>query len=196
MANQLQHVAQHFRNNVNWQKFVNLSHNLGRQFNDPQWRFFKAVIFENAIAAFSDGSIKYVALEGCDHHVTIDDHVYTVETKYVEHALFAPRSSHPRHLSQCITLMNSKGTNTHRTLPANYADYLLVIGSRGAAMIDRVQLEQWIDIKGDSITAQIPTHCMDFVFTPQTISGPTNNTEINLRRDITETLFRAIQQMQ
>jgi hypothetical protein len=91
---------------------------------------------------------------------------------------------------------HSKGTNTHRTLPANYADYLLVIGSRGAAMIDRVQLEQWIDIKGDSITAQIPTHCMDFVFTPQTISGPTNNTEINLRRDITETLFRAIQQMQ
>jgi hypothetical protein len=53
--------------------------------------------------------------------------------------------------------MNSMGTNTHKVLPANYADYLIFIGNQGAILFDRSALEQHIVSGGDGISANIPT---------------------------------------
>lgn len=187
-------VAQHLQSAVNWQRFVNLCASIGDQLNDAQWRFFKAIVFENSMEAYSDGSVQYVGEEGCDLLVTINDRQYRVEMKYTEHALYTAKGQKPRVHSQSITLMNSKGSNTHKTLPAGYADYLLVVGSRAAAVIDKKALSRYININGDSISAQIPTDSMQFVFTPASVSN-LEITELNLREELNEAVRRTLQKV-
>lgn len=184
-------VAQHLQNAVNWQRFVNLCASIGDQLNDAQWRFFKAIVFENSMEAYSDGSIEYVGQEGCDLLVKIDGKQYRIEMKYTEHALYTAKGMKPRAESQSITLMNSKGSNTHKTLPAGYADYLLVVGSRAAAVIDKKSLTKFIEINGDSISAKIPTDKMKFVFTPNSVTNR-SITKLNLREELNEAVRRAL----
>ena len=191
MMTQTQNLATHLQLNVNWQRFVNLAASLGDQLNDAQWRFFKAIVFENSMEAYGTG-VEYVGEEGCDLLVdTAWAKKIRVEMKYTEHALFTPKGLKPRDKCQAITLMNSKGTNTHKALPANYADYLLIVGLRGAALVDKATLSKYAQINGDSITAQIPTSELEFVFTPDTVDAPTV-TEINLREELNEAVRRTI----
>lgn len=196
MNKQTQNLATHLQLNIDWQRFVNLAASLGDQLNDAQWRFFKAIVFENSMEAYGDGNIEYVGEEGCDLLVTTDwAQKIRVEMKYTENALYTPKGTTPRAVCQSITLMNSKGTNTHKALPANYADYLLIVGMRGAALVDKATLSKYAQINGDSITAQIPTTDMEFVFTPDTVAAPTI-TEINLREELNEAVRRTIAKIQ
>ena len=191
-------IAHHFAKNVDWQKFVNLAHSLGDQLNDAQWRFFKAIVFENSMESFSDGSVRYVGEEGCDLMVKIKNKEYRVEMKYMEGAWYTQGGkSKPRLRNQCkgIILMNSKGTNTHTTVPDTYADFLLVVGLRGAAVIDKPTLKQYTTKHGDSIQADIPSDVVDFVFTPNDVKAPTLQ-KINLRQELNEAVRRTIAQIQ
>jgi hypothetical protein len=189
-------LATHLQLAINWQRFINLAHSLGDQLNDAQWRFFKAIVFENSMETYSDGSVEYVGEEGCDLIVTGEEgQRLRVEMKYTENALYTPKGVNPRAQCQSITLMNSKGTNTHKALPANYADYLLIVGLRGAALVNKVTLSKYAKINGDSITAQIPTSEMEFVFTPSTVSAPTL-TKIDLREELAEAVRKTIAKVQ
>jgi hypothetical protein len=187
-------VADHLKSNIDWQRFVNLCVSIGDQLNDAQWRFFKAVVFENSMEAYSDGSVEYVGEEGCDLLVTLNGQVVRVEMKYTEHALYTAKGKLPRANSQKITLMNSKGSNTHKSLPANYADFLLVVGVRAAALVSKSTLKQFININGDSIDASIPTNKMEFVFTPDTVTESTV-TVLNLREELNEAVRRTLQKV-
>lgn len=184
-------LAQHLKSSIDWQRFANLCASLGNQLNDAQWRFFKAIVFENSMEVYSDGSVQYLGEEGCDLAVTIDSQVYRVEMKYTEHALYTAKGQRPRSVSQAITLMNSKGTNTHSTLPNNYADYLLVVGLRAAAVISKTDLSQYIKLNGDSISAQIPTEHMEFVFAPQDITT-VKLTDLDLRNELNQAVRRTL----
>jgi len=179
-------IAEFLKTHVNWQKFVNLCASLGSQFNDAQWRFLKAFVFETAVEKFSEGLVQYVAQEGCDFIIPSINNV-KIEMKYTEDVLYTAKSSVPRKQTKTITLLNSKGTNTHSVLPETYADFLLVVGQRGAALIDKPTLANYIEIKGDSITTTIPTDKMHFIFTPDTISEP-KVIEFNLRQQIIQTI--------
>jgi len=172
---------------------VNLVNNIGSQFNDKQWRFFKAVIFESAIETFSGGRVKYVGQEkdGCDFIIPSLNNV-KVEMKYTEDVLYTERSNIARTLTKSITLLNSKGTNTHSGLPSDYSNFILVVGRRGGAVIDKPTLSNYLDIKGDSITAVIPTDKMVFVFTPTTISQSSENLNVNLKQEILDTIARSL----
>jgi hypothetical protein len=185
-------LAQHLRSAVNWQRFVNLAASLGSQLNDAQWRFFKATVLENSVEAYSDGSVQYVAQEGCDLLVRVGSCVPArVEMKYTEHALYSPRGQRPRVYSSSIVLMNSKGTNTHQSLPQSWADYLLIVGIRAAALIDRAALEQHLLINGDSITARVPTASVQWIFDPSTVREPTV-TQIDLREQLNSAVKQVI----
>lgn len=188
-----QDLAAYLQVSIDWQRFVNLAASLGDQLNDAQWRFFKANVFENSMEAYSAGNVRYVGEEGCDLIVTEDSgKEHRVEMKYTENALFTPKGTVPRALCQSITLMNSKGSNTHKTLPTNYADFLLVVGLRGAALVDKATLSKYAKINGDSITTEkMPTAEMHFVFTPNTVNAPTV-TQINLREELNEAVRRTI----
>jgi len=184
-------IADFLKKNVDWQKFVNLCASVGTQFNDAQWRFFKAVIFETAVEKFSGGLIKYVAQEGCDFIIPSFNNT-KIEMKYTEDVLYTAKSIIPRKQTKSITLLNSKGTNTHSKLPDTYADFLLVVGQRGAALIDKNTLANYIEIKGDSITATIPTDQMQFIFTPSDIKEPQIATDFNLREKIIQTIANSL----
>lgn len=165
---QLENVADYLKTNVKWQSFVNLVKSIGTQFNDAQWRFLKAIIFETSIEKFSNGNVKYVARKGCDFIIPALNDV-SVEMKYVEDALYTAKGKTLRSKTKSLTLMNSKGTNVHKALPSDYADYLMVVGQNGGALIDKATLSEYIEINGDSISATVPTEKMKLLFTPETI---------------------------
>ena len=187
-------VAMFLQKEVNWTKFVSLVSSIGSQFNDVQWRFLKAVVFEKAVETFSDKKLVYVAQLGCDFIIPSLDNA-KVEMKYTEDVLYTEKSMVPRINAQSITLMNSKGTNNHTGLPDEYADFILIVGKRGAAIIDKPTLSNYIKINGDSITAVIPTDKMTFIFTPDTVTTKDvikTGDAINLKQTILDAISDAL----
>lgn len=185
---ELNNVANYLKENVNWKAFVNLVKSIGNQFNDAQWRFFKAVVFESAIQKFSNSKVQYVAREGCDFIIPEMNNI-RLEMKYVEDALYTAKGHVLRKNTKTLTLLNSKGTNSHKELPTTYADYLLVVGQVGCALIDKVTLSEYIEINGDSISASIPTEKMVFIFTPETLNI---NSEIKIEINLRKTILNAV----
>lgn len=152
----LTQLAQYITQNMDFARFARLTRALGNQANTEQLRFFKAMIFEKSMETYSQGRIVYVGQEGCDLLVPALGGA-RVEMKYVEGALYTTARRTLRESTGGIKLMNSMGTNTHKTLPANYADYLIYIGCQGAMLFDRATLEAHMVAGGDGITANLPT---------------------------------------
>lgn len=188
-------ISQYLRDNICWQSFINTVASIGPQFNDAQWRFLKACIFETSIDVFSKGKIKYVALQGCDFIIPELNNI-RIEMKYTEDALYTDKGKTPRNECKSLTLLNSNGSNTHIALPDSYADYLLIVGRKGAAVIDKPTLQKYIEIRGDSILAKnIPINKMHFIFTPETVSIPTVY-ECNLRDKIVKLIYEELKQFE
>lgn len=162
-------VAEFFKSNMDFHRFARLTKALGSQANDAQLRFLKAMIFEQSIEEYSSKPIKYVGEEGCDLIIPSLD--ARVEMKYVENALYTISKKQLREQTGGIKLMNSMGTNTHKVLPSNYADYLIYIGNQGAILFDKAALEQHIVSDGDGIRANIPTSKGIILATPAEMSA-------------------------
>jgi len=152
---------------INWQRFSNVCSSVGKELNDPQWRFLKAVFLENAVAAYSNGALVYVGEteKGCDFIIPSLNNT-KIEMKYTAEALFGPTKTKLKDNCKAITLLNSKGTNTHTNLPEHYADYLLIVEMRGAAIISKENLKKYVVANGDSLSATIPTSEMTLLFGP------------------------------
>jgi len=169
-------VADFFKSKMDFTRFARLTQALGNQANDAQLRFIKALIFEQSIEEYSKGNIKYVGEEGCDLIIPSLD--ARVEMKYVENALYTSSRKHLREQTGGIKLMNSMGTNTHKVLPPNYADFLIFVGNQGAILFDRPTLELHILSGGDGITANVPTKKGIILATPKEMSA-SNQQEID-----------------
>ncbi len=169
-----QNVADFFRTNMDFSRFARLTKALGDQVNDAQLRFIKALIFEQSIEEYSSGKIKYVGEEGCDLIIPALGNA-KVEMKYVENALYTTSRKQLREQTGGIKLMNSMGTNTHKVLPAGYADFLIFIGNQGAMLFDRATLDAHIDPGGDGISANIPTSKGVILSTPAEMNASNQN---------------------
>ena len=154
------------KNDVDWGRFSRLCTSLGSALNDPQWRFLKAVFLESAVAQYSSGMLTYVgeSERGCDFMVPSLN--LKIEMKYMSEALYPGKKTTMRPNSKEITLMNSKGTNTHDSLPETYADYLLIVEQRGAAIISKENLKKYVKVNGDSLSAKIPTSELTVISQP------------------------------
>jgi len=152
---------------VDWQRFNKLCTALGSELNDQQWRFLKAAFLERAVASYSNNLLVYVGDDknGCDFIIPSLNNA-TVEMKFTAEALFNPKKTAPKEKCKAITLLNSKGTNTHLNLPESYAQHLLIVEARGAAVITKDKLMQYVVSNGDSLTAVVPTAELTFVFQP------------------------------
>lgn len=155
---------------VDWQRFNKLCTSLGSELNDQQWRFLKAAFLERAVASYSNNLLVYVGDDknGCDFIIPSLNNA-TVEMKFTAEALFNPKKTVPKEKCKAITLLNSKGTNTHLNLPESYAQHLLIVEARGAAFVTKDKLMQYVVSNGDSLTAVIPTAELTFVFQPSII---------------------------
>lgn len=155
---------------INWQRFATLCSSLGNELNDQQWRLLKAVFLENAVAEYSKGTLVYVGDEknGCDFVVPSLNNA-KIEMKYTAEALYSAKKTTIKEKCKAITLLNSKGTNTHSNLPESYADYLLIVETRGAALISKEKLKKYVVSNGDSLSAVIPTSELTVIFQPSDI---------------------------
>ena len=168
--------------NIDWQKFHNLCSSIGSELNDAQWRFLKAVFLENAVASYSNSQLTYVGNEevGCDFFITALNNL-KIEMKYTTEALFSAKKFTLRKNTKQITLLNSKGTNTHANLPDTYSDYLLVVEMNGAAIISKEKLKKYVTSNGDSLSAIIPTDDMHIIFTPADITMMSEKKKLSIK---------------
>jgi hypothetical protein len=187
-------VADHFKQNVDWSRFVNLVASIGDQFDESQWRFLKARIFENSLQAYSDGSVKYVGEEGCDLIVNMKKiKNVRVEMKFIRNAFFSPKRMKMKDVCY-LSLMSTQGTNKHKNLPTHYADYLLVVSNNCAGLIDKKSLMKYTTMRGDGIVATVPSNKMNMLFTPLTF-GESKIYNIDLRGAIDNAIQKVIQQV-
>lgn len=177
---------------INWSRFSRLCSSLGNELNDPQWRFMKAVFLENAVADYSHGMLEYVGDKerGCDFKIPSLANA-KIEMKYTEGCLFVPKKTQLRGTTKQITLLNSRGTNTHSNLPEEYADYLLIVEMNGAAVISKEKLKEYVTSHGDSLTAKIPTDQLHIIFKPEDISTVVERKNL----DIKQTMMNAIKEI-
>ena len=166
----VQQVANFFQTNMDFPRFARLTRALGKQVNNEQLRFMKAWIFEESIEEYSNQKIQYIGDEGCDLIIPALNNA-RVEMKYVEDALYTPSKKQLRESTGNIKLMNSLGTNTHKVLPTNYADYLIFIGQQGAILFDKATVSKYIKSGGDGINANIPISEGIIMATPDQMTG-------------------------
>ena len=167
MKTKKEQVADYLKFNVDWARFARLTRALGDQANNGQIRFLKATIFEQSIESYSKGKIKYVGQDGCEHVISDPNLDARIEMKYTEDAVYTPSKKQLRARTGGIKLMNSMGTNTHKVLPATYADFLLFVGNQGAILFDRTTVAAHITPGGDGIVANIPTKEGIIIATPK-----------------------------
>jgi hypothetical protein len=178
--------------NVDWGRFSRLCSSLGSELNDHQWRFLKALFLENAVSQYSGGTLTYIGEKGRDFVVPSMN--VTIEMKYTSEALYAGKKTVMRENTKEITLMNSKGTNTHVNLPDTYADYLLIVEQRGAAIISKENLKKYVEAKGDSLTAKIPTSELTVISQPTdgVVVGGTDITNLKIKDKFGEIIMDII----
>ena len=186
-------VADFIKNNMDFARFSRLTRALGSQANDAQLRFIKALIFEQSVEEYSKNAIKYVGKVGCDLIIpALND--AKVEMKYTEDALYTEVRKELREHTGGIKLMNSNGTNTHKVLPPNYADFLIYIGNQGAMLFDKQTFEKHILSNGDGITANIPTSLGIVLATPKEMTGG-NQPEVDFVNGLMNYIRSYIQQI-
>lgn len=179
---------------IKWQKFHELCVSIGNELNDPQWRFLKAIFLENAVADYSDYLLTYVGDKerGCDFRIpSLGD--LKVEMKYTEECLFSGKKMTLKPVTKSITLLNSRGTNTHSALPEDYSDYLLIVEMNGAAIVSKETLQKYVSVHGDSLTAKIPTEELHIVFQPGDITQLTEKKNLRIKETIMNTIIQIIQ---
>jgi hypothetical protein len=179
-------------NNIHWQRFNNLCLSIGRDLNDPQWRFLKAIFLENAIANYSNGELTYVgdSEKGCDFIIKKLNNL-RIEMKYVAGGIFSGKKLAQKKTTSEIKLTNSNGTNTHSELPDTYSDYLLIVDVNGAGLISKETLKKYIISGGDGIKAKIPIDMLHIVCQPSDIKE-TNQKDLRIKETFMYTINQII----
>jgi hypothetical protein len=179
-------------NTINWQRFHNLCSSIGRDLNDRQWRFLKAIFLENAIANYSNDELTYVGdtESGCDFIVKKLNNL-RIEMKYVEGCIFSGKKLCPKKTTTEIKLMNSNGTNTHYELPNTYSDYLLIVDLNGAGLISKQKLKKYIILSGDGIKVKLSIDDLHIVFQPNDIKE-TNKKDLQIKEIFMNTINQII----
>ena len=113
--------------------------------------------------------------------------------KYTTECLFSGKELKLRNNTKQITLLNSRGTNTHTNLPDSYSDYLLIVEMNGAALISKEILKQYVKANGDSLTAIIPTDKLNIIYKPSDIKMMTDKKNLRIKETIMNTIIEIIQ---
>lgn len=175
-------VANYFSENVNWDYFFSAVDTLGDSLNSPKNRFDKSDILELAVEVFSDGKIEHHNETGRDFYIPELD-IYC-EMKYETELLF--KSSLAPKDQNSLTLVNTMGSNDRVKLPNDYAEFLLAVGSKGCAVVNKETLEKYLDTESDSgqIKAKnIPKSDFIFVRLPNQILNRRKIPNIDYREE-------------
>ena len=100
--------------------------------------------------------------------------------KYTEECLYNKKYQLKK-TTKNITLLNSRGTNTHSCLPENYSEYLLIVEMKGAALVSKEVLQKYVSVNGDSLTVKIPANELHIIFQPNEITQLTEKNELHIK---------------
>lgn len=187
----IQQVQKYNKTKVNWDKFFSVIDTLGSTMNGQKDRFDKSDIIEMALDAYSNGAIKYVNDDGIDHNLVnlhnATGNPTTQEMKFVGVLFYkefvverankkrgTPSIKELRASNQPVTLklVNSMGSNTHTTLPANYAEFLLVADNHSIHVVKVSDLTPYLKFGGDGIEAsKVPCNLFHKVVGPEDIKS-------------------------
>ena len=157
-------LANWLSNNVDWNKYVTLVDAIGDELNERKLRFDKSDLLERSLELFSNQDLQYVNQEGVDH---IGPFGVTIEMKYTEGCLFTEKKKLPRKHIADLQLMNSRGSSAGRTLPENYAQFLLICDKDAVAVISKEDLIPYVTDAGDGLkTSKLPSSAIQYVFQP------------------------------
>jgi len=157
-------LANWLANNVDWNKYVTLVDAIGDELNERKLRFDKSDLLERSLELFSNQDLQYVNQEGVDH---IGPFGVTIEMKYTEGCLFTEKKKLPRKHIADLQLMNSRGSSAGRTLPENYAQFLLICDKDAVAVISKEDLIPYVTDAGDGLkTSKLPSSAIQHVFQP------------------------------
>ena len=157
-------LANWLANNVDWNKYVTLVDAIGDELNERKLRFDKSDLLERSLELFSNQDLQYVNQEGVDH---IGPFGVTIEMKYTEGCLFTEKKKLPRKHIADLQLMNSRGSSAGRTLPENYAQFLLICDKDAVAVISKEDLIPYVTDAGDGLkTSKLPSSAIQYVFRP------------------------------
>jgi hypothetical protein len=145
-------VADFFRSNVDWDLFYSVVDTIGDSLNGRKDRFDKSDLFELSMRVFSDGKIEYRNEEGRDLYIPALE--VFCEMKYSENSLFTGRGKMRE--SELLTLVNTMGNRDEISLPSGYAPYVLAVGSRGCAVVAKVDIEPHLFRTKDQLHARVP----------------------------------------
>ena len=136
----------------NWQTIVEYGLSLD-DLNDRQWRFLKGLVAELTVEKHSQNNLVYV---GEDHKDF--DWPKTGKTVELKSQLSGPMYTTKGRLKKTFTvkLNNSNGTNKKETLdPNEVCDFILVIRSDGAFVIDRQTVIENSHKTGDGFEVKV-----------------------------------------
>jgi len=157
-------LANWLANNVDWNKYVTLVDAIGDELNERKLRFDKSDLLERSLELFSNQDLQYVNQEAVDH---IGPFGVTIEMKYTEGCLFTEKKKLPRKHIADLQLMNSRGSSAGRTLPENYAQFLLICDKDAVAVISKEDLIPYVTDAGDGLkTSKLPSSAIQYVFQP------------------------------
>jgi hypothetical protein len=187
----IQQVQAYNKSNVDWEKFFSVIDTLGSTMNGQKDRFDKSDIIEMALDAYSHGAIKYINTNGVDHHLVnlldANNDPTTQEMKFVGVLFYkefvveranknrgVTGTKELRPINQPITLklVNSMGSNSHKTLPADYAKFLLVADNHSVHVIEVSALTPYLKFGGDGIEAcKVPCNLFYKIVGPEDVKG-------------------------
>ena len=199
----IQQVQEYNKSNVDWKKFFSVIDTLGSTMNGKKDRFDKSDIIEGALDAYSHGAIKYINTNGVDHYlVNLLDAINNPTTQEMKFAgvlfykEFAVERANKkrgvigtkeiRSINQPITLklVNSMGSNSHKTLPAEYAKFLLVADNHSVHVIEVSALTPYLRFGGDGIEAnKVPYNLFHKVVGPDDVKGRQSLTGFNYKEE-------------
>jgi hypothetical protein len=137
---------------IDWQKVIDICQSL-TDLNDGQYRFLKGRFIELLIEKESNGLLKYVGDKHKDF--VCNKFCYSVELKSVTSQQLYKKDSTLRH-GNSIILNNSMGSNKKLFLdPNDVADYLLILKSDGAVLVDKKTVLQNAQSNGDGFVLKL-----------------------------------------
>lgn len=134
---------------IDWQSINDVCESLD-DLNDSQYRFIKGRFVELLVENFSNGVLTYIG----DLHKDFDCKKFncTIELKSQTSQSLYKKNGLLRESNQII-LNNSMGTNVSILDPNHVADYLIIVKSDGAVMVDKNTVLARTKSNGDGFVA-------------------------------------------
>lgn len=196
----VEQVCVYNQTNINWNKFFSVVDTLGTTMNGQKDRFDKSDIIEMALSVYSNDTIEYVNNDGVDHRLlNLPNNEGTPteqEMKFVSQVFYGMRvvqrktKKQPKieelvKLNKPVTLklVNSMGSNSHKDLPATYAEFLMVVDNYSAHVIATEDLKPYLKFGGDGIEAKnVPCNLFVEVVGPDDLANRRALTNFNYKQ--------------